>query len=107
VDADRGVEVGIGRAHDRSHRSSCRHPSYVHPAFGDLVVVYHLSRDARNERRFAPTALLVRNLEPVPALLHVGVACLSGIRDEECVLLGEFVHAGARSEVVRVLGATV
>src|ERR671915_418316 len=56
---------------------------------------------------WAPTALLVRGLEPVPALLHVGVTCLRGIRDEEGVLLGVFVHAGARSEVVRALGAPV
>ena len=107
MDADGGVEVGIGRAHDRGHRSPCRHPGYVHPAFGDLVVLYHLARDARDERWLATTTLLVRGLEPVPALLHVGVARLRGIRDEEGVLLGELVHAGARGEVVRTLGATV
>ena len=78
MDADCGVEVGIGRAHDRGHRSSCRHPGYVHPAFGDLVLLYDLPRDARNERRFAPTPLLVRGLEPVPALLHVGLPACAG-----------------------------
>jgi hypothetical protein len=51
--------------------------------------------------------LLVGGLEPVLALLHVGVARLRGIGDEERVLFGEPVHVGARGEVVGVLGATV
>jgi hypothetical protein len=107
VDADRGVEVGIGRAHNRGHRSSCRHPGHVHAAFCDVILAHYLVRYACDDGWFAPATLLVGDLEPVPALLHVGVARLRRIGHEEGVLLGELVHACARSEVIRALGATV
>src|SRR5215217_8796914 len=107
VYADRRIEVWIGVAKDRCHRPSRRHPGNVNSTFFDLVLVHHLFRDAGDDGRLAPAALLVCGLEPVPASLHVGVPRLRRVGDEERVLLGEPVRAGAPGEVVRVLGATV
>jgi hypothetical protein len=52
-------------------------------------------------------ALLVRSLEPVPALVHVGALSLRGVCHEEDVLLGEPVHLGSGGDVVGALGTAV
>ena len=59
MDADRGVEVGVGLGHDRRHSPTSRHASHIHSAIGDVVLVDDLARDARDQRRLAPPALLV------------------------------------------------
>src|SRR5919112_1112009 len=59
MDADRGVEVGVGLSHDRRHRPTSRHANHVHPAIGHVVLVDDLARDARDQRRLAPPALLI------------------------------------------------
>src|SRR4051812_45673664 len=79
MDADRGVEIWVGLGHDRRHRPTSRHASHVYSAIGDVVLVDNLTRDARDQRRLAPPALLVRSLEPVPALVHVGALSLRGV----------------------------
>jgi hypothetical protein len=38
VNADRGVQIGVGLTHDRGHRPACRHPGYVHPVDIDVVL---------------------------------------------------------------------
>src|SRR3712207_7243783 len=55
----------------------------------DVVLVDDLARYAGDERRFAPPALLIGGLEPIPTLRYVGVLGLRGIGDEEGVFLGD------------------
>src|SRR5215218_869504 len=100
VDADRGVEIGVDRAQDRGHRPAGRHPGHVHLAVDDTVLLDDLARDAGDYSWLALPTLLVRSLEPVPALLHIGVLRLRRIGDEESVRLGELVHTRSGREVV-------
>ena len=69
--ADRGVEIGVGVAHDRGRRASRRKPRDIDPPRIDRVVAHDLARDSRDQRRLPLIALLVALAEPVPALLHV------------------------------------
>jgi hypothetical protein len=59
VDPDRGVQVGVGRPHDRGHRPAGRHPGDVDPAGINAVLTEDLARDAGDDGRLAPPALLV------------------------------------------------
>src|SRR5205807_6136157 len=65
--ADRGIQVGIGRAHDRGHGPAGRHPRDVDALRINLVGGHHLLGDAGDQRRLALAAALVSGLEPVPA----------------------------------------
>ncbi len=107
MNADRGVQIGVGLTHDRGHRPTCRHPGYIHPVGIDVVLVDDLACYTGDERRLAPPALLIGDLELVPTLRHVGVLGLCGIGAEEGLLLGEHVHVDAGGEIVGVLSTTV
>ncbi len=53
------------------------------------------------------SALLVLGLEPVPALLAMGTLRLLGVEHDASVLARMLVHARARREIRRALGAAV
>ena len=107
MDPDRGVEVGIGAAHDRGGSAAGGEPGDIDAARVDRVVAHDLARDPGDQGRLAAVALLVVRVEPVPALRGVGRAGLRRPGDQAAVLLGERVHARAGGEVVRRLGAAV
>ena len=105
--ADRGVEIGVGHAHDGGGRATGRQSGDI-DAFGiDRVVAHDLPRDARDQRGLALAVLLVARAEPVPAFRGVGGGGLGRIGDEAGVLLGARIHPRAGGEVVRRLGAAV
>src|SRR5918998_123711 len=89
MDTDRGVVVGVSRAHDRVYCPASGHPGYVHLVGGNMVLADDLAGDAGDERRLSAPALLLGGLEPIPALRAVGAYDLGRIGDEEGVLLGE------------------
>ena len=98
--ADRGVQIGVGHAHDGGGRGSGRQPGDI-DAFGiDRVVAHDLPRDAGDQRGLALAMLLVVRAEPVPAFRGVGGGGLGRIGDQAGVLLGERVHPRACGEVV-------
>jgi hypothetical protein len=107
VHPDRGVEVGVGGAHDHGRGAPRREARDVDPPRIDRVVAHDLARDARDQRRLPLAPVLVALAEPVPALLHVRRSGLPGIDHQAGVFLGRLVHARARGEVVGRLGATV
>ena len=107
MDADRRVEVGIGRPHDRRRRPAGREPGDVDAPRVDRVLAHDLAGDAGDQRGLAPVAPLVGGAEPVPAALHVRRRVLRRIDDEAGALLGERVHPRAGREVVGRLGAAV
>ena len=105
--ADRGVEIGVGHAHDGGSRATGRQSGDIDPFGIDRVVAHDLPRDARDQRGLALAMLLVARAEPVPALRGVGGGGLGRIGDETGVLLGERIHPRAGGEVVGRLGAAV
>ena len=105
--ADRGVEIGVGRAHDGRRRAAGREPGDIDAPRVDRVVAHDLAGDAGDQRGLARVALLVARAEPVPALRRVRGRRLRRIDDETGVLFGERVHARAGGEVVGRLGAAV
>ena len=107
MNADRGVEIGIGRSHYRRGGPAGRKPRHVNAPGIDRVVAHDLTGDARDQRGLAPAAPLVLRPEPVPALRGVGGSRLRRIDDEAALLLGERVHARAGGEVVGRLGTAV
>ena len=105
--ADRGVEIRIGRCHDRGGRPTGGEPGDIDPLRVDRVLGHDLAGDARDQRGLAAVALLVLRLEPVPALGDVGRGRLGRVGDQAAMLLGQLVHARAGGEVVGRLGAAV
>ena len=105
--ADRGVEIGIGRCHDRGGRPTGGEPGDIDPLRVDRVLGHDLAGDARDQRGLAAVALLVLRLEPVPALGDVGRGRLGRVGDQAAMLLGQHVHPRAGGEVVGRLGAAV
>jgi hypothetical protein len=105
--ADRGVQIGVGIAHDGCRSTSRRKPRNVDASRVDGVVEHHFARNSRNKRGLAGIALLVGRAEPVPAFLHVGRVGLPGIGDEAGMFLSRRVHARAGRKVVGGLGAAV
>ena len=105
--ADRGVQIGVGVAHDGGRGASRRKPRNVDAPRVDGVVAHHFARNSRDERGLASIALLVGRAEPVPAFLHVGRTGLPGVGDEAGPFFGRRIHARAGSEIVGGLGAAV
>ena len=105
--ADRSVEVGIGRCHDRGSCPTGREPGDIDPLRVDRILRHDLAGDARDQGGFAAVALLVLRLEPVPALGDVGRGGLGRIGNQAAMLLGQHVHPRAGGEVVGRLGAAV
>ena len=105
--ADRGVEIGIGRGHDRGGRPAGREPGDVDPLWVDRILRHDLAGDARDQRGLAGVTLLVLGLEPVPAPGDVGRGRLGRVGHQAAMLLGQQVHARAGGEVVGRLGAAV
>ena len=101
--AGRGIQVGIGRCHDGGHRTAGGEPGDVHAGRIDRKLLRDLTGDAGDDRRLAGTGALVGWLKPVPVAAVVGRGGLLGVGDQEGVLLGELVHAGAGGEVGGVL----
>ena len=107
VHAHRGIEVRVGRSHDRSHRAAGGQPGDVDAGRVDGQVAHDLSGDAGDDRRLARAGALVRRGEPVPVAAPVGRSRLLRIDDQEGVAFGQLVHARAGGEVDRVLCTAV
>ena len=71
------------------------------------MIAQNLPRQFGDQMGFAQIPALVAFIEPVPALVGVGGRGLLRIRDQERLLVGEVVHAGAGGEVVRRLRAAM
>ncbi len=107
MNAGRGVELGIGRAHDRGHGAAGGEARHIDAGRIDRELRHDGAGDARDDAGLALIAHLVRETEPVPASRWIGARRLSRIGDDEAVLLGEAVHPRAQGEVVRVLRAAM
>jgi hypothetical protein len=107
VDAGRGVKLRIRRAQDRGHGPAGRKARHIDAGRIDSELRHDGAGDAREDRRLAFVALLVGEIEPVPAGRQIGARRLLGIGDDEAALLGEPVHARADGEIVGVLRAAV
>ena len=69
MDADRGIEIGIGRAHDGGRRAARRQAGDVDPARIDGESRMTCRVMPAISDGLAPVALLVGGAEPVPAFL--------------------------------------
>ena len=72
VDAGRGVKLGIGRAQDRGHGPAGRKARHIDAGRVDGELRHDGAGDAREDRRLAFVALLVGEIEPVPAGRQIG-----------------------------------
>ena len=106
VDAGRGVEIGIGRGHDRGHRAAGRQARHIDAGRVDGKLGHDGAGEAREDRRLARRRALVGELEPVPAGRAVGAPRLPRLGDEEAALLGERVHAPCRRRSRRGSGCS-
>ncbi len=107
MNADRGIEIGIGGAHDRRRRAAGRQARHVDARRVDGMVEHDLSREVGDQAGLAFVPALVAGAEPVPALVGIRRLGLLRIGDEDIVRLGELVHARARREILRRLRAAV
>ena len=102
-----GVEIGVDRGHHRGHRAPGGESGHVHPGGVCPVAVGDLAGDPGDQRRLAGAAALVTGREPVPVPARVRRGGLLGVGDEQCLTLGQVVHAGGGGEGRGVLGAAV
>ena len=105
--ADGGKQFRVGVAQDGGHRATGRQPGDIDPAGVDRVTGHHVAHHGREQRGFAASTLLMAVLEPVPAALWIGRQRLRRVQHDQTLITREGIHAGAHSEVVRVLTAAV
>ena len=92
MDADRSIEIGIGRTHYRCCRTACRQPRDVDVNRVDGEIPHDLSGDSCDQRWLASVPQLVAGAKPVPAFRGIGRGRLAGISDEQAPLFCYFVH---------------
>jgi hypothetical protein len=90
-----------------SHGAAGREARYINSRRINSELRHDCARNARDYARFALIALLVPEIEPVPACQLIGVRRLNRIDDDQAMLLSQSVHARPRCEVVGILGAAV
>ena len=101
------VEIRIGFTHDSRRRAARGQPRNIDAARIDVVILYDLSRDARDEGGLAVIAGLVARPEPVPTLRGIGGLRLLRIDDETPATFGCEVHSRPCREIISRLRAPV
>ena len=91
-DDDRREAIGIGGAENHAHRRARRQPRRVGARAVDGVLARDMIDERHQRRRLAGAALLVRRIEPLPALERLRRRRLVGVEREEAVRLGDGVH---------------
>src|SRR5262249_49913076 len=107
MNADRGVEIWIGRAHHRRHGTSGGETGNEHAGRINIVIGDDFARDPGNDGRLTAPAHLVVGAKPVPAQRCICGFGLARIGDNKSMLLNESIHAATCREVVGILRAAV
>jgi len=94
MNADCGVEIGIGCAHHHRHGTSGGETGYEHTGWIDSVFGDYFAGDPGNDGGLTASTHLVLGAKPVPAQGCVCGFGLVRIGDNKSVLLGESIHAG-------------
>src|SRR5579883_220517 len=106
MDANRGENIRIGRAHNDRHTCARRHAGNIHavgidgPLSGVLLDGLH---NTGNDRRLAAAPRLVGGQEPVPAFAGVGTAGLLRIDNNKLLLIRQRVHLRTGGKIRGVL----
>ena len=100
-------QVGIATPHDVGHGATGGQSGDIHARRIDAFLSHDRLRQRRQHGGLAVTAPLMLGLEPVPALLCVGMLRLLRIQHDKTLLARQCVHLRAGCEVARVLGAAV
>jgi|SRR5687768_12573232 hypothetical protein len=101
------VQIAVCCSHDGSSGSPGRQSANVDAFSINQIAIHDLSSDARDKRGFTSASLLIDSAKPVPAFRLICSAGLSGIDDKAVLFLGDKVHPGAGSEIIRRLSTAV